>query len=73
MLLESATRGVKDYKSLINLLASEPLYWDVDSSVGREEMSFEWSADELRLSQSDANRLDGNINCELGAKARKHA
>ena len=47
MLLESAVRGVEAYKCLINLLASGPLYWEVDSSVGREEMSFEWSADEL--------------------------
>jgi hypothetical protein len=56
MSLESAVRNVRDYPLLIALLASEPLYWDVGSSVGRDEMTFEWSAEDLKLSQSDAHR-----------------
>ncbi len=64
MSLEAAVRSVQDLNSLLALLRDE-LAWPLpaDSADLRpEELTFEWSASELRVSESAAQRLkDGRV------------
>jgi hypothetical protein len=61
MSIEKAVRNVGDFSSLIALLVDE-LYWQVDASASQEEITFDWAADDLRLSRSSAERLkDGAV------------
>ena len=58
--LEATVRKVKDYSSLLDMLASQ-LDWEVDTALGQDEMTFEWTAEDLSLSQSSAHRLKGGL------------
>jgi len=60
MSLETAVRNVHDFDSLIQLLTDE-LKWEIEPGA-IEDITFEWSADELKLSESSAQRLtDGSV------------
>ncbi len=60
MSLETAVRNVKDLNTLVELLTSE-LHWEIEPGP-LEDITFEWSADELRVSESSAKRLnDGSV------------
>lgn len=60
MSLETAVRNVHDFESLIGLLSRE-LRWDIE--IGPiEDLTFEWSAGDLRVSESAARKLkDGSV------------
>ncbi len=61
MSLEAAVRSVQDLNSLLALLRDE-LAWPVPADWSLEEITFEWSASELRVSESAAQRLkDGRV------------
>ena len=64
MALEEAVRSVKDLHSLLVLLRDE-LAWPLPADpadLRPEELTFEWSASELRVSESAAQRLkDGRV------------
>src|SRR5215217_4158608 len=60
MSLEIAVHSVQDFESLIGLLSRE-LKWDIE--VGSiEDLTFEWSSGDLRVSESAAKKLkDGAV------------
>lgn len=61
MSLENVVRNVTDYPSLMDLLAEE-LEWDIDPARSQEDVTFDWTMDELRLPESSAQRLrDGLV------------
>ncbi|MCL6641908.1 MAG: Eco57I restriction-modification methylase domain-containing protein, partial [Candidatus Bipolaricaulota bacterium] len=61
MSLEVAVRSVRDRDSLLALLRDE-LAWPLPADWSLEELTFEWSARELRVSESAAQRLkDGRV------------
>jgi hypothetical protein len=61
MALEEAVRSVKDLDSLLALLRDE-LGWRLPDPPDWSELTFEWHAHELRVSESSAQRLkDGKV------------
>jgi hypothetical protein len=61
MALEEAVRSVKDLDSLLALLRDE-LGWRLPDPPDWSELTFEWHAHELRVSESAAQRLkDGKV------------
>src|SRR4051812_30202391 len=60
MSLEHAIQNVRDFDSLVAFFAEE-LGWDVDPSLALEELTFEWGADELKLSEGASRRLGGGV------------
>src|SRR6185369_733089 len=56
----AAVRTVYDFESLLGLFREE-LKWDLDPDVKFDESTFDWSADELSLSDSVTDRLKGGI------------
>ena len=52
MISEAAVRRVDDFESLLELFRGE-LKWDLDPDFKFEESTFDWSADELSLSEFD--------------------
>jgi hypothetical protein len=61
MALEEAVRSVKDLDSLLALLCDE-LGWRLPDPPDWSELTFEWHAHELRVSESAAQRLkDGKV------------
>lgn len=61
MISEAAVRRVKDFESLLELFRGDELKWDLDPDVKFEESTFDWSADELSLSDSATRRLKDGI------------
>jgi type I restriction-modification system DNA methylase subunit len=60
MSLETAVRNAHDLDSLVEMLTTE-LNWEIEPGP-LEDITFEWSADELRVSESSAKRLnDGSV------------
>ena len=58
---EQAVRNIKDHQSLLNFLQQE-LQWHLPENPTLDEATFEWSAEELQLSESMQNKLhDGSI------------
>ncbi|HLG16057.1 MAG TPA: DNA methyltransferase [Blastocatellia bacterium] len=57
---ETAIQQVSDYFSLMRLL-SEKLDWEIDPQAAQDEVTFDWSGDELHLSESSAQRLNGGV------------
>ncbi|MFN4217924.1 MAG: hypothetical protein ACK4HB_01340, partial [Candidatus Bipolaricaulia bacterium] len=61
MSLEAAVRSVQDLDSLLALLREE-LAWPLPDRSEWSELTFEWHANELRVSESAAQRLkDGRV------------
>ncbi len=60
MIPEAAVRTVYDFESLLGLFREE-LKWDLDPDVKFDESTFDWSADELSLSDSVTDRLKDGI------------
>ncbi|HED04454.1 MAG TPA: hypothetical protein ENI60_06785, partial [Candidatus Fraserbacteria bacterium] len=61
MSLEQAVHEVDSLESLLSLLHDE-LDWPLESQWGQEDLTFEWSASELRVSDTAAQRLkDGAV------------
>lgn len=60
MIPEAAVRTVYDFESLLGLFREE-LKWDLDPDVKFDESTFDWSADELSLSDSVTNRLKDGL------------
>ncbi len=61
MSLEVAVRSVRDRDSLLALLRDE-LGWRLPDRSEWSELTFEWHAHELRVSESAAQRLqDGRV------------
>ena len=58
MSLENAVRTVSDYRSLVALLADK-LGWEINPEAAQDDVTFEWSGDELHLSESASRRLKG--------------
>lgn len=58
MSLERAIHNVTDFDSLTNFF-SEELGWDIDPSLAVDDVTFEWDAEDLSLSESAARRLGG--------------
>jgi len=58
--LEQAVRNVSNYRSLVALLA-EHMHWDLDPEAAQEDVTFDWSGDELHLSDSASRRLNGGV------------
>jgi hypothetical protein len=54
-----AVRNVTDFNSLLRLLQDELQWNDLDPSLVQEDVTFAWTADELRLHESAAERLEG--------------
>jgi hypothetical protein len=54
--LERAVRGVDSLESLLGVLRDE-LGWPLEASAPQEETTFDWSAEELKLTESSARRL----------------
>jgi hypothetical protein len=60
--IENAIRRVGDQKSFIQELLIDALGWDIDDRAEDvEEISFEWSAEELRANELDKHVVDGAI------------
>ena len=60
--IESAIRRVRDQASFIQDLLIDALGWDIDEHAEDvEEISFEWSAEELRADALDKHLVDGTI------------
>src|SRR2546423_6648578 len=60
MSLETAVRNVRDLDSLVEFLTTE-LNWEIEPGP-LEDITFEWSADALKISESSAKRLsDGSV------------
>jgi len=49
--IEKAVRSVKDQSSFINLLLKDALEWHLGDTTDLEEITFEWSAEELEIRQ----------------------
>jgi type I restriction-modification system DNA methylase subunit len=60
MIPEDAVRRVQDFDSLLELFR-EKLRWDLNPEVKFDESTFDWSADELSLSDSVTDRLKDGI------------
>lgn len=58
--LEAAVRKVQDLDSLFYLLRDQ-LEWPLGESAALEDSTFEWTADDLRVSDGSAARLGGGI------------
>jgi type I restriction-modification system DNA methylase subunit len=60
--IENAIRRVHNQKSFIQELLIDALGWDIDQRAEDvEEISFEWSAEELRANELDKHLVDGTI------------
>jgi len=60
--IEQAVRRVRNQKAFIQDLLIDALGWDIDERAEDvEEISFEWSADELRADGLDRHIVDGTI------------
>jgi hypothetical protein len=57
---ENAVQQVTDYFSLMRLL-SEKLDWEINAEAAQDDVTFDWSGDELHLSESSARRLNGGV------------
>lgn len=72
MKLEDAVRQVTDYTSLIALFTDQ-LGWDIDPTLTQDEVTFEWTADDLKLSDSSTQKLkDGVIRQLRPPKSSSH-
>jgi hypothetical protein len=67
MSLENAVRNVTDYPSLMTLFAEE-LEWDIDPARSQDEVTFDWTSDELKLLESSAQRLKDGLVRQLRFK-----
>ena len=61
MSLEAAVRNVHHFQSLLGLLRGKDLHWDLDPELKFDESTFDWSADELSLSDSVAQHLRDGV------------
>ena len=60
--IENAIRRVRNQKSFIQELLIDALGWDIDQRAEEvEDISFEWSAEELRANDLDKHIVDGTI------------
>jgi hypothetical protein len=60
--IENAIRRVRNQKSFIQELLIDALGWNIDERAEDvEEISFEWSAEELRANDLDKHIVDGTI------------
>ena len=60
--IENAIRRVRNQKSFIQELLIDALGWDIDQRAEDvEDISFEWSAEELRANDLDKHVVDGTI------------
>lgn len=60
--IEAAVRRVRNQKSFIQDLLVDALGWDIDEEAADiEDISFEWSAEELRAEGLDEHVVDGTI------------
>ena len=60
--IENAIRRVRNQKSFIQELLIDALGWDIDQRAEDvEEISYEWSAGELRANDLDKHLVDGTI------------
>ncbi|MGO8751320.1 MAG: DNA methyltransferase [Thermoguttaceae bacterium] len=60
--IENAIRCVRNQKSFIQELLIDALGWDIDEHAEDvEDITFEWSADELRANDLDKHIVDGTI------------
>jgi hypothetical protein len=57
---ENDVQQVTDYSSLMRLL-SEKLDWEISAEAAQDDVTFDWSGDELHLSESSARRLNGGV------------
>jgi hypothetical protein len=60
MALDTSVQSVKDFPSLLKLLRDE-LRWPLPDESLPEDITFDWSAGELRIHDSQAQRLKGGI------------
>jgi Eco57I restriction-modification methylase len=60
MKLEDAVHNVSDYPTLAALLAGH-LDWEINAEATQDDVTFDWSGDELKLPKSSAQRLNGGI------------
>lgn len=60
--IENAIRRVRNQKSFIQELLIDALGWDIDQRAEDvEDITFEWSAEELRANDLDKHIVDGTI------------
>jgi hypothetical protein len=67
--LVKSVREVEDLDSLLNLL-SEELDWPLDPDYCQEDITFEWTADELRLPESADERFQDGVVHQLRPMVR---
>jgi hypothetical protein len=60
MFLESAVRAVNNLDSLLALLREE-LGWELPDEAALEDVTFDWTAAELRVQDAHAARLRGGV------------
>jgi hypothetical protein len=53
-------QSIKDFSSLLDFLGGE-LNWPLDSEATLDELTFDYEADELRLAETAAARLNGGL------------
>jgi hypothetical protein len=58
--LEEAVRKVRNLDGLLGLLRDD-LGWPLESRAAPDEVTFDWSASELRVSEAAARRLKGGV------------
>jgi hypothetical protein len=57
---ENDVQQVTDYASLMSLL-SEKLDWEINPEATQDDVTFDWSGDELHLSESSSRKLNGGV------------
>jgi hypothetical protein len=60
MALDTAVQGVRDFPSLLKLLGDE-LKWPIPDEPTVEDVTFDWNPGELRIQDSQAQRLKSGV------------